>query len=177
MERANTNPHILTLMLQRNAFFPNSIYPVLVYRKALHLPEQKNKAAVIVQKLFNRNGWSNSWRNGIYDFHHYHSNTHECMAVCAGSANVILGGPNSRRVTVKQGDVIILPAGTGHRCTVKSDDFMVVGAYPQGKDYDTNTGTAEEYKKAVKTISAVPVPKHDPLFGDQGFLKAYWKEK
>jgi uncharacterized protein YjlB len=146
-DRINTNPHITNFSLKRNRYFPNSVHPVLIYRKTIALPDQKNKAAAIVQKLFNRNGWSNSWRNGIYDFHHYHSNTHECMAVCAGNANIILGGPNGKRITVQSGDVIILPAGVGHRCTRNSDDFLVVGAYPQGKDYDTNTGTAEEYKK------------------------------
>lgn len=175
MERANTNPHITSFVLKRNQYFPNSSLPVLIYRGAVQLPAQKNRAATIAQKLLLRNGWSNSWRNGIYDFHHYHSNTHECMVVCMGSANVIIGGPNGKRVSLQQGDVIILPAGVGHRCTVKSDDFMVVGAYPEGKDYDTNTGTAEEFPEAVKRIRQLPKPKHDPVFGDQGFLKAYWK--
>ncbi|MGZ4034132.1 MAG: cupin domain-containing protein [Bacteroidia bacterium] len=174
-ERANTNPHISSFVLKRNKNFPNSRLPVLIYRKGMMLPEQNNKAASIAQKLFIRNGWSNSWRNGIYDFHHYHSNTHECMAICMGSANVILGGPNGKRVKLKQGDVIILPAGVGHRCTAKSSDFLCVGAYPEGKDYDTNTGTADEYKKAISRMKAVPIPKHDPLFGDQGFLRSYWK--
>lgn len=175
MERANTNPHVNSFVLKRNQYFPNSRLPVLIYRGAVELPAQKNRAAAIAQKLVLRNGWSNSWRNGIYDFHHYHSNTHECMVVCMGSANVIIGGPNGKRVQLKQGDVIILPAGVGHRCTAKSDDFLVVGAYPEGRDYDTNTGTAEEFQKAVKRIRQLPVPKHDPVFGDQGFLKAYWK--
>ncbi|MGZ3863842.1 MAG: cupin domain-containing protein [Bacteroidia bacterium] len=147
----------------------------MIYRKALQLPEQKNKAANIAQKLFIRNNWSNSWKNGIYDFHHYHSTTHECMAICMGSANIILGGPGGKRVKVKQGDVIILPAGVGHRCTSMTDDFLCVGGYPQGKDYDMNTGIADEYSKAISNIKELPVPKHDPVFGNQGFLKAYWK--
>lgn len=175
-DRVNTNPHIRHFVLARNAYFPNSSLPVLIYKNVIELPQQKNKAATIVQKLFLSRGWSNSWRNGIYDFHHYHSNTHECMAVCAGSANIILGGPNGKRVKVQQGDVIILPAGVGHRCTAKTGDFRVVGAYPQGKDYDTNTGTAAEFKKALKTIRAVRIPKSDPVFGSQGFLKGYWKK-
>jgi uncharacterized protein YjlB len=174
-ERANTNPHISSFILKRKGYFPNSKLPVLIYRKGIRLPDQKNKAATIVQKLFIRHGWSNSWRNGIYDFHHYHSNTHECMAICAGTATVILGGPGGKRTTIRQGDVIILPAGLGHRCTASSEDFLCVGAYPQGKDYDTNTGTAEEYKKAVERIDKLPIPKYDPVFGKNGFLKTYWK--
>src|SRR4051812_26188737 len=175
MERANTNPHISSFVLKRNGNFPNSKLPVLIYRKALLLPDQKNKAATISQKLFSRNGWSNSWRNGIYDFHHYHSNTHECMAICMGSAHVILGGPNGKRVKLRYGDVIILPAGVAHKCTTKSPDFLCVGAYPEGKDYNTNTGTLEEYKKAILNIKTVPIPVRDPLLGAEGFLRSYWK--
>jgi len=175
IKRANSNPRISSFILKRNKNFPNSKLPVLIYRKALNLPAQKNKAANIMQKIFIHNGWSNSWRNGIYDFHHYHSNTHECMAICMGSANVILGGPNGKRIHLKQGDVIILPVGVGHKCTAKTSDFLCVGAYPEGKDYDTNIGTSDEYKKAINRIKSIPIPKHDPLFGKEGFLMSYWK--
>ena len=174
-ERTNTNPHILAIPLKRNRYFPNNELPVLIYRKALQLPKQKNKAAAIVQKLFLSNGWSNSWKNGIYDFHHYHSNTHECLGICSGSAFVMLGGPNGRRIKLSTGDVIILPAGTGHKCLAAESDFRCVGAYPQGKDYDINTGTQEEYQKAAARIGKLSIPKHDPVFGRQGFLKSYWK--
>jgi uncharacterized protein YjlB len=95
-ERINTNPHILHFVLKRNKNFPNSRLPVLIYQKALELPSQKNKAATIIQKIFANNGWSNSWRNGIYDFHHYHSITHECMGITMGSATIILGGPEGK---------------------------------------------------------------------------------
>lgn len=175
MQRANTNPHIAHFALKRNKDFPNSKLPVLIYRNALELPEQKNRAATIAQKLFIQNGWSNSWRNGIYDFHHYHSLTHECMAVCMGSANIVLGGPGGKRIKIKQGDVMILPAGVGHRCTSHTQDFLCVGAYPEGKDYDINIGLPEEYKRSIANIRKVPVPRYDPVFGNEGFLKPYWK--
>jgi uncharacterized protein YjlB len=175
MDRANTNPHIDRYVLKPNKGFPNNKLPVLIYRNAIQLPEQKNRAANIAQKLFIRNGWSNSWRDGIYDFHHFHSNVHECMAVCIGFANVILGGPNGKRIKLKQGDVIILPAGLGHRCVSKSDDFFCVGAYPEGKDYDIKTGLPKEFTECIRNIEKVPIPKYDPVFGDQGFLKVHWK--
>src|SRR5215213_3915721 len=117
IERVNTNPHLLHIKLERNKNFPNSKFSVLIYKNAINLPRQKNKASEIVQAIFARNGWKNSWRNGIYDFHHYHSNTHECMAVTMGTATVMLGGVNGKKVELGQGDVIILPAGTGHKCT------------------------------------------------------------
>jgi len=175
-DRVNTNPHILNFALKRNKNFPNNELPVIIYKKALELPLQKNKAADITQQIFLRNGWSNSWRNGIYDFHHYHSTTHECLGIAKGSANVILGGPNGKRIRLSQGDVIFIPAGVAHKCTAFAKDFLCVGAYPQGKDYDINTGTAEEYQKALSRIRKQPIPKHDPVFGKQGFMKVYWKK-
>lgn len=176
MKRRNTNPHIKTLTFEKNNFFPNNSLPVLIYQKALDLPKQKHVAADMVQNIFVKNKWSNSWRNGIYDFHHYHSNTHECMGIAFGLAKVILGGPGGRKVTLKQGDVLILPAGVGHKCLSCSEDFLCIGGYPRGKDYDTNLGTEEEYKKTKKRIENLSLPQQDPVFGKQGFLKTYWKK-
>jgi uncharacterized protein YjlB len=173
-DRINTNPHILRFVIKRNKNFPNSRLPVLIYQEALNIPGGK-KGIVIVQKIFQRNGWSNSWSNGIYDFHHYHSNTHECMAICAGEAEVILGGPKGRKIKLTKGDVIILPAGVGHKCLKNSDDFKCVGAYPQGKDYDTNLGKSKELEKALSNIQKLSNPAKDPVFGREGFLKAHWK--
>lgn len=177
MERINTNPHIISIELQKNQHFPNSKYPVLIYKQALQLPKQKNRASVIAQQIFNRNGWSNSWRNGVYNFHHYHSSTHECMAITMGKVHIIVGGPKGKKVELLQNDVIILPAGVGHRCISSSEDFVCVGAYPQGKDYDINYGTELELKKAMKNIHNLSVPAKDPIFGKHGFLKTFWQEK
>ncbi len=174
-KRVNTNPHILHFVIKRNKNFPNSKLPVLVYQKALDLPAQKHKASKMVQKIFLRNGWSNTWTNGIYDFHHYHSITHECMGVSTGHATVTLGGPKGRKIKLTAGDIIILPAGVAHKCFAHSPDFECIGAYPQGKDYDTNIGSAAEYKKAKINISRLSVPASDPLLGEHGFLKVYWK--
>lgn len=175
-KRINTNPHILQVALKRNKNFPNSKLPVLLYQQALNLPAQKDEANVTVQKIFARNGWSNSWSNGIYDFHHYHSITHECLAICVGHAEVILGGPGGKKIKIETGDVLILPAGVGHKCLNCSTDFNCVGAYPQGKDYDTNLGKAAELEKALAAISELSLPSKDPVFGKLGFLKVFWKE-
>ena len=176
MERIDTNPHILHFSLKRNKNFPNSTLPVLIYKKVLILPDQKNKAAEIIQKIFAKNSWSNAWRNGIYDFHHYHSITHECMAIGSGTASVLLGGPNGKKIKLTQDDVIIIPAGIGHKCLHASENFLCVGVYPQGKDYDINRGIAGELEKALKNIHKLSLPQKDPVFSKQGFLKIYWKK-
>lgn len=176
MERVNTNPDIIHFIVKRNKYFPGSRLPVLIYRNTLYLPLQKNKASIIVQKLFARNGWTNSWRDGIYNFHHYHSITHEVLAVSMGSVKVQLGGHNGRKINAKQGDVIILPAGIAHKCVSASKDFLCIGAYPQGKDYDINVGLKLEYKPALNNINKLSLPQKDPVFGNHGFLKVYWKK-
>jgi uncharacterized protein YjlB len=175
-ERVNENPHLISFIRRKNKNFPNSTLPVTIYRSALNLPKQKNKASTIIQSVFLRNGWSNSWRNGIYNFHHYHSNVHECMGISMGKVKVIIGGPYGKAVELQQGDVIILPAGVGHKCIRASKDFLCVGAYPQGKDYDINYGTASELRKCMPNIKAVPLPLKDPVYGKQGFLKSIWKQ-
>ncbi len=68
------------------------------------------------------------------------------------------------------------PAGVGHKCLKASEDFLCVGAYPQGKDYDINYGKHAELEKSIKQIAEVPKPNKDPVFGKEGFLKSLWEE-
>jgi uncharacterized protein YjlB len=175
-KRVNTNPSIIAVKTKHNKGFPNSHLPVLIYQQVLGLPLLKNKSADIVETIFAKNGWKNSWRNGIYDFHHYHSTTHECMAVNRGSAKIILGGPKGKNIVLHKDDVIIIPAGVAHKCISHSKDFHCIGAYPQGKDYDILRGTTAEYEAAIKRINKLALPKHDPVYGKQGFLKSFWNK-
>ncbi len=174
-ERINTSPQVLHFVLNRNENFPNNTLPVLIYKNALNLPLQKDEAAETAQHIFTKNDWGNTWRNGIYDFHHYHSNTHECLAVVKGNVQVILGGPDGEKVDLKAGDVIIIPAGVGHKCVSGSEDFLCVGGYPQGKDYDICRGKVSKFEDVLKRIIEVPLPDTDPVFGKEGFIKTYWK--
>ncbi len=84
------------------------------------------------------------------------------------------GGGRGRKLTLKAGDVAILPAGTGHQSLVASDDFLVVGAYPPEGTYDECTD-AEDHARAVSSIRAVPRPKRDPVYGSGGPLAATWQ--
>src|SRR5437588_5989885 len=98
-------------------------------RSAVRLPTDLDPAAVF-EDLFERNGWRDSWRDGVYDYLHYHSRIHEVMGVARGSAVVRFGGRKGRKLRIKAGDVVILPAATGHERLSASQDFLVVGAYP-----------------------------------------------
>jgi uncharacterized protein YjlB len=151
---------------------PNNKYPLLLYRNAFK--ERGSKGAEWLEQKFVSNNWSNSWRNGIFDFHHYHSITHEALGIYSGSALVHLGGEEGNKVTVKAGDIIVIPAGVGHK-NIESDDLGVVGAYPGGMMWDMKYGKAGERPKADQNIVAVPLPEQDPLLGKENGLLSIWK--
>jgi|SRR5436190_8812178 len=171
----NTNPDIFAYTFRPNRNFPNNIHPLIVYKSGCRAGKQKKIVVQAFQKLFNKNNWKNSWSNGIYTFHHYHSNTHECMGIASGKAWVIFGGSGGKKLVLEKGDIVIIPAGLGHKCSKATADFLCVGAYPGGKEYDTNLGTREELAPAKKRIEKLPVPGLDPVFGKEGFLKTFWK--
>ena len=143
----------------------NERWPLVVYRGAVSLPADLDPAAVI-EDLFELNGWGDSWRNGIYDYVHYHSRIHEVLGIARGTGTVRFGGNNGKTVRLKAGDVAILPAGTGHQCLTASTDFLVVGAYPPSGTYDECT-KSEEHAWALKTIPKVGRPRKDPVYGSK----------
>lgn len=148
--------------------FPNSALPLLVYRKALP-PD-----AEAMEHAFAAHGWSNSWRNGIFAYHHFHSIAHEVLGIAAGEARVAFGGPSGRELAVRAGDVVVIPAGVAHRNMGASADLLVVGAYPCGTDYDIRRGDPTEHAAALQAIKAVPRPDSDPVSGREGCLLRLW---
>jgi uncharacterized protein YjlB len=161
-----------TLRFEDDGSIPNSELPVLIYRG---IDEVAGDAAAC-EALFARNRWWRFWRDGIYSFHHFHSTAHEALGVVAGRARVVLGGPvNGERFELEAGDVAILPAGTGHCNVGSSGDFLVVGAYPVGQDWDLRRGQPGEHDEVVSNIKRVPLPEADPVRGADGPLMELWR--
>jgi hypothetical protein len=76
-------PHLFRL--RDDGVIPNHpIFPVFVCKGAILFPKQMDPAAVF-EDLFEKNGWSDSWRDGIYDYLHYHSQIHEVLGIARGS--------------------------------------------------------------------------------------------
>jgi len=164
-----------TFRFEDDGVIPNNRdLPVVLYRSPLRLSGEFDPAAVF-EDLFERNGWGDSWRNGIYDYVHYHSRIHEVLGIARGHGRVQLGGPHGRTLKLKAGDVAILPAGTGHQCLGASKDFLVVGAYPPSGKYDECT--TKEHDRAVVTIPKVARPRKDPVYGAEGPLVRLWRKR
>jgi uncharacterized protein YjlB len=152
-----------TLTLEDDGTFPNSRLPVVVYPQAV-TPDGTDPCATF-EELFRSNGWGGTWRNGIFDYHHYHATAHEVLGCARGWVRVLLGGPNGREVRMEPGDVVLLPAGTAHCNLEHSADYRIVGAYPPGQHPDMKYGEPGEYAAAKKAISRVLLPERDPVTG------------
>lgn len=161
------------LYFEDGGSIPNSKFPVLIYRKVF-LNSLANVAEEL-ELLFAKNNWTSSWRNGIYPYHHYHSTAHEVLGIAIGSALLQLGGGQGIQTDVEAGDIIVLPAGTGHKNLGASFDFEVVGAYANGNTWDLLKGNPGERPKADENIASVKPPTHDPVYGLKGKLMELWK--
>lgn len=159
----------LTHRFEDAGAIPNSRFPVLAYHEV-----DATRTAQDCVELFAGNGWRGAWVDGIYAFHHFHSTSHEVLGVVRGFATVVLGGPGGRRFDVVPGDVLVLPAGTGHCNAGASADLRVVGAYPEGMWCDLRRGDPGERKEVLANIAAVPLPDTDPVAAADGPLTELW---
>jgi uncharacterized protein YjlB len=149
---------------------PNSPLPALVY----HGVEAAVDAGTC-EALFGAHGWGGHWRSQILYEHHFHSTAHEALGIVAGRASLMLGGPGGERLEVRTGDVLVLPAGTGHCRLDSSDDLLVVGAYPLGQAWDMRYGDPGEHDEVLANIAAVALPETDPVLGPDGPLVELWR--
>jgi uncharacterized protein YjlB len=172
MGHINQDASIFFVPLEDDGVFPNNEkLPLIIYRKVFQFKEDEPD---VVEEIFHRNGWKDSWRNGIYGFHHYHSTAHEVLGVYAGQCRVQLGGPEGEVFEIEKGDAVLIPAGVAHMNLGSSPDFRVVGAYPDGQSWDMNYGKEGERPAADRNIMAVKLPRKDPVFADQGPVKEKW---
>ena len=149
--------------LEDDGAIPNNArLPLLIYRQALALPPRE--PAAVFEALFTANGWPAAWRTA-----------HEALGVFSGRATACFGGEHGVRMTVSAGDVIIIPAGVGHKGLDASPDLGIVGAYPSGTGPDLCRGLEEERPACLRAIARVAVPDRDPLYGDRGPLREHWR--
>ena len=163
----------LAIVFGDDGLVPNNPLPLLVYRNAVTLDAARPEETI--ERLFTANGWGGTWRNGVYDYLHYHATVHEVLGVARGSARIRFGGDQGQELGIKAGDVAILPAGTGHQCVAASEDFCVIGAYPPGAAMEITRPTPDNHARALKTIPDVAMPPADPVTGKNGALTRLWR--
>jgi uncharacterized protein YjlB len=77
-----------TFRFKDDGIIPNHPrWPLILYRGAVRLDDRFDPAAVF-EELFERNGWGDSWRDGIYNYVHYHSRIHEALGIARGQGKV-----------------------------------------------------------------------------------------
>ncbi len=171
MSQASSAPE--AALFPRDGLVPNSRLPLLLYRN--EFAGRGEEGAAWLEETFAANGWTNSWRNGVYSYHHYHTNTHEVLGVYQGSARLQLGGEEGRTFEVRAGDVIVIPAGVAHKNLGAKDGFGVVGAYPEGAEPDLKEEDAGSARRETAHVDAVTVPAADPVRGGRGGLAGLWR--
>jgi uncharacterized protein YjlB len=159
----------LCFLFDDDGTIPNSALPLLVYRSAVPAD------AAAIERLFAANRWPPSWRDGVHPFQHFHSTAHEVLGVARGEASVLFGGPDGRVLTVRAGDVVVIPAGVAHCNQSQSSDLLIVGAYPEAsKSPDLRRGDPSEHDAAKRACAAVALPQADPVCGVDGALHRVW---
>jgi uncharacterized protein YjlB len=101
-------------LIEPEAFFfkddgivPNNKLPLLLYKNAFSA--RGTKGAEWLEEKFLSNNWSNSWRNGVFTFQHYHSITHEVLGIYNGEVLVLLGGDKGEKVMPKPATSLLFP--------------------------------------------------------------------
>jgi len=156
---------IRDICFDKAADVPNSRLPVLLYRAVLP-PHTADKANAFC-KNFRAAGWSGVWTDTIYDYTHFHSNAHEVLGIAEGKVTLRLGGAEGSLVRLKAGDMLVLPAGVGHRRVGGDHGLKVIGAYPRGQSHF-------DMKREGHTMPRVRLPLTDPFYGADGPLIRSW---
>ncbi len=170
---ADQQSHPLVFFFDGDGSIPNNRLPLLVYQQAV--PVEGGDPASGFERLFARHAWADSWRDGIYPFHHFHSTAHEVLGIARGRATVLFGGEAGEALEIEPGDVVVIPAGVGHKKLEGSGDLLVVGAYPDGQDWDLREGDPDEWDEVTANVAVVPLPSQDPLHGSKGPLTELWR--
>jgi uncharacterized protein YjlB len=162
----------LTHYFKDDGLIPNSPLPLVIYKGVF--VERDRRGARWLEHRFGSHNWSNAWRGGVFQFHHYHSITHEVIGVYQGESILQFGGDGGESIYVQAGDVIVIPAGVAHKNLGSNVGFQVVGAYPNGMDYDIKRDDPRDYREAIHNLTLVQPPDKDPLFGEQGGVSRFW---
>ncbi|MCJ1286293.1 hypothetical protein MMC26_005638 [Xylographa opegraphella] len=143
-------------------------HPLFIYHSAF---PSSASAATIESHLRDIGIVSPQWRFTMYSTTHFHSTSHEVLAISNGKAKLCFGGeenPKNVEAVLEKGDVIVIPAGVGHRLLEDIEGgFEMVGSYPTGMHWDMCYGREAE-KEKIDGIRHLKWFDHDPVYGQEG---------
>jgi uncharacterized protein YjlB len=87
-----------------------------------------------------------------------------------GKVTLWLGGDRGSLFRPKAGDMLVIPAGVGHRRLGGDDGLKVIGAYPRGQSH-------YDMKRRGRAIPRVDLPSADPFYGADGPLIKAWQAR
>src|SRR5260370_22717249 len=115
----------LSFVFEDDGLVPNNPIPFLVYKGVVDIKNDHPEKTI--EGLFGANGWGEMWRNGVYDYLHYHATVHEALGVARGHARVRFGGDRGEALEIAAGDVALPPAGNRPPCPSPPQGFFGVG--------------------------------------------------
>lgn len=173
MEAVMEKAKPVTFVFEDDGLVPNNPLAFIIYKRVIDVDTAHPEPTI--EDVFASHRWGSMWRNGIFDYLHYHSTAHEALGVARGQARVRFGGDGGKVLDLTAGDVAILPAGTGHQCLFATRDLSVVGAYPPGQTMEITRPTPDNHARAIRMIPRVAVPRTDPVMGEDGPLVRLWR--
>jgi uncharacterized protein YjlB len=154
---------------------PNNRLPFLLYKSAIVLDHEHPEETI--ESVFDANGWGAMWRNGIFDYLHYHATVHEVLGVARGRATVRFGGDHGEELEIRKGDVAIPAREHGPSAFVRDRRFQGgrrLSAGAANGDHPPDTGQPPQ---ALQSIPRVALPATDPVYGAGGPLVELWKKR
>lgn len=163
-----------TISLQNDGGIPNNDrFPLLLYRGAFGTPVDPAG----VESHLSANRWFNSWRDGVFPYHHYHATVHEILVCYGGTATVQFGGASGPELDFAEGDAVLIPAGVGHKRVSAGAGFAVIGAYLDGASWDLRRPETDDVEEAAALVEKCGKPPVDPILGKEGGLLDKWPEE
>jgi uncharacterized protein YjlB len=121
-----------------------------------------------IEGLFGANGWGDMWRNGIYDYLHYHATVHEVLGVARGHARVRFGGDKGKELEIAPATSPSCPPAPGINAFRPATISAWSAPIRRDPKMQITRPTPENHAKALKTIPQVKLPKTDPVMGATG---------
>lgn len=167
---------ISSYLMAGDGCVPNSALAALIFHKAIDFEKVgSSQAADQIERVIRENDWYLDWIDSVYRKTHYHSTAHEVLVIFKGKATLQLGGRKSLNVRpVEPGDIVVIPAGVGHKRIDSTDDFTVFGLYPRDQTWDLQWGYKKNYQDSIVRIEKLITPEKDPFYGKEEGLKRYW---